>query len=641
VITDIIWASALIVLTGGFDSALLFLFIIVVINSAFLGGLRVSFIAATLTTFAWAGIVDLHYYGYLPGLPPLGEYLSPAELAVNILVNTGASYMVAILGGHLSTQLELSSQALVKSQSTLDRLAELNDNIVHSIDSGLITIDNQDRVLSINQAARNILRISSGEAAGRSWRFFLPELSGVRDIPLKLPHQAPDGGVRFRHTRALDKAELTLELTVLALVDENNEPWGRLMVLKDLTAINEMEAQVQRNEHLAAMGKLAAGLAHEIRTPLASMKGSWHMMLSQGLAKDDERRLMLIIGREMERLEQLVAEFLAFARPAAGNPEAIDLYGFMEDQVRVLKGAVGDGADITLSHEFIPPVLFDSGKLRQVVWNLLQNAIEAADPQRRLKVDITLKNSEACPGNVDLVLSDNGRGIEEAHLKHIFEPFWTTKDKGTGLGLATSWSLLQKGGGNIYVSTAPGRGTVMTLSLPRFSPKASFAAAPEAPSLPDGSPEAESPPGRRAAGGAAPGGEGLGVAQAAESRGSGGDGLGKEAFGEGGLEKEAPSADGPEQAGSEKEASRADGSEKAGSEKAGSDKDGSDKAGPDKAGPDKAGSDKEASGADGSEKAETGEAGGGARKAQDSPDDGPEAPEGGRQGAAAELSGRA
>ncbi|MDR1313910.1 MAG: hypothetical protein LBQ12_09500, partial [Deltaproteobacteria bacterium] len=112
VLSDISIASVLIVVTGGSESSLVILFILTVVNSAFLGGLKVSFIAATLATGAWAGIVDMHYYGYLPGLPPLGEHINSSELAVNILVNTGASYMVAILGGHLSSQLDISSQAL-------------------------------------------------------------------------------------------------------------------------------------------------------------------------------------------------------------------------------------------------------------------------------------------------------------------------------------------------------------------------------------------------------------------------------------------------------------------------------------------------------------------------------------------------
>jgi two-component system sensor histidine kinase PilS (NtrC family) len=468
VIVDIVWASVLIVLTGGCESAINFLIIIVVINSAFLGGLKVSFIAATLATVAWAGIVDLHYYGYLPGLPPLGENMSSSEVAVNILVNTGASYMVAILGGYLSTQLELSSQALVSSQSSLDRLSELNDNIIHSIDSGLVTMDNQDRILSINHAAREILRLSAGEVIGRPWRFFFPELDHMERIPLKFPHvRGINSGLRFAHTRPIDKVEIMLEMNMLALLDENNEPWGSLMVLKDLTTISQMEAEIKRSEHLASMGKMAAGLAHEIRTPLASMKGSWHMILGQNLQPDDQKRLMLIIGREMERLDLLVKEFLSFARPPAGNPQPLNLVELVSDQLEILKSWKQNAIDISITHdEELPHIFFDKGQLSQVIWNLFQNAIEAADESRGIKIMIDVTSKDSPKGTIFLNVTDYGKGISEEHVKNIFEPFYTTKTNGTGLGLATSWALLKNGGGNINVRSIPGVQSVFTVILP-------------------------------------------------------------------------------------------------------------------------------------------------------------------------------
>ncbi|MDR2613232.1 MAG: PAS domain-containing protein [Deltaproteobacteria bacterium] len=470
-LSDIAIASFMCVITGGCESALGFLFIITVVNSAFLGGLKASFIAATLATGAWAGIVDLHYYGYLPGLPPLGEQVNSTELAINILVNTGASYMVAILGGQLSSQLDISSQALVSSQSILDRLSELNDNIIHSIDSGLITVDNMDRVLSINQAAREILRVSSGEVIGRPWRFFFPELDGRVEVPLKHPHvrDGAGGGFRFAHVRPVDRAELILEMNMLALVDEDNEPWGGLLVFKDLTFISQMEAEVQRSEHLAAIGELAAGLAHEIRTPLASMKGAWHMMLeagASGLGQVDRERLMRIIGREMDRLDLLVNDFLAFARPSAGNPQAFDLAELVAGQIEILLGWKREEARITLDASPVPPVWFDRGQLSQVVWNLLQNAIEAADPARGVKVEVGIGLDGAPEGHARLSVCDHGKGISESHVKHIFEPFYTTKANGTGLGLATAWAILKKGSGNISVRSVPGEFTVFTIHLP-------------------------------------------------------------------------------------------------------------------------------------------------------------------------------
>ncbi|MDR1165315.1 MAG: PAS domain-containing protein [Deltaproteobacteria bacterium] len=466
VLTDILWAFVLIIITGGCESALVFLFIIAVFNSAFLGGIKVAFVAATLATGAWAAIVDMHYYGYLPGLPPLGEFVSSSDLAVNILVNTGASYMVAILGGHLSSQLNLSSQALVSSQTTLDRLHELNESVVHSIDSGLITMDSLDRILSINQAAREILRLSAGEVLGRPWRFFFPELAHLERIPLKRPHlHGGAEGLRFVHRRPIDKVEVILELNMLALVDEDNERWGSLMVLKDLSAISQLEAENKKNEHLAAIGELAAGLAHEIRTPLASLKGSWELILSQNLRGEDQTRLTRIIGREMNRLDNLVNDFLSFARPPTGHPQALRLRELLEGQTQILKSWKRDEAEINLAPGADPLVFFDEGQLSQIVWNLLQNAIEAADPQRTLVIDIAIQASRV-PGYVDLSIRDNGKGIAEEHVKRVFEPFYTTKPQGTGLGLATAWGMLKKGTGNITVSSTPGAFTVFTLTLP-------------------------------------------------------------------------------------------------------------------------------------------------------------------------------
>ncbi|MDR1313736.1 MAG: hypothetical protein LBQ12_08575, partial [Deltaproteobacteria bacterium] len=291
---------------------------------------------------------------------------------------------------------------------------------------------------------------------------------GCGEIPLRLPHARDGaGGVRFIHVRPVDREELMLELNMLALVDEDNEPWGGLLVFKDLTAISQMEAEVRRSEHLAAIGELAAGLAHEIRTPLASMKGAWHMMLGGGgLGPEDGERLMRIIGREMDRLNLLVNDFLSFARPSAGNPQPVDIYELVGSQIEVVRGWKREAASITLAKEDVPPVWFDRGQLAQVVWNLLQNAIEAADPARGVKVEVEIARAAGSPGFAVLSVRDFGRGISAEHVKHIFEPFYTTKANGTGLGLATAWAILKKGSANISVRSVPGAQTVFTLTLP-------------------------------------------------------------------------------------------------------------------------------------------------------------------------------
>ena len=477
--SDVILASAAIVLTGGCESPLSFAFIMVVIHSVFLGGLKLAFVAATLSTVAWAGILDLHYYGYLPGLPALEETMGASELALNILVNTGASYAVAVLGGRLSSQLDISSQALTSSQTSLDRLSELNENIIHSIDSGLVTTDNDGRILSINQAARDILMLRE-PGIGRRWLDFFPELEAPGLISLEGPIERASGvsGLRFRHLRAADQAELVMELSVLTLSDYHGESFWRLLVLKDQTAMAQMEAEMKRSEHMAAVGRLAAGLAHEIRTPLASMTGSWDMILNQSLSAEAQSRLTGIIGREMQRLRELVDNFLSFARPAAGNPQPIELNQLIDDHVHVFSSWKGQEAEIATIKGQVPKVWFDYGQLSQVVFNLIQNALEAAPLDRPPKLRIATSLDPAKPGLVVLAITDNGQGISEENIRRIFEPFFTTKSRGTGLGLAMVWGIVSHGNGAISVASTPGVQTTFTVLLPAYQPQPDQAPAP-------------------------------------------------------------------------------------------------------------------------------------------------------------------
>jgi two-component system sensor histidine kinase PilS (NtrC family) len=449
-------------LTGGVESNIAFALIIVVVNSSFLGGFKISFIAATISGLAWAGVVDLHYYGYLPGLTPLGVSMSSSELALTILVNSGATYLVAILGGYLSSQLDLSSQALETSQASFDRLSELNDSIIQSIDAALITMDMRGRILSINRAGRQMLQVAYDDVRGRAWSQFFPELADSYLFDGRASRPAEK--VTVKHIRPGDQKELILEISVMDLVDKDNESWGQLLVAMDRTDINLMQAEVKRSEHLAVVGELAAGLAHEIRTPLASMSGSWNMMNNQNISEEDREHLIVIIGREMDRLSVLVNDFLAYARPTSGKPQPIDLNQLINDQLHVFRS--WKGAEVVIARELgeIPKVFFDYGQLTQVIFNLLQNAIEAADPARTLQMVVSTGIER--PGYVSLSIRDNGRGIPDDKMKNIFQPFFTTKPNGTGLGLATVWGLIRKGNGFIRVASDHNSGTVFTINLP-------------------------------------------------------------------------------------------------------------------------------------------------------------------------------
>ncbi len=474
---DLALAICLTMITGGGDSPFSFLFLLAIINAAFQGGIRTALIVATFSTALWGGLITLQDSGHLlTWLPEL--HLEPTSIGgleagltarlVRILINAGACYLVAILSGYLAGQLFISRRALVRSQARIDRLAGLNENILQSIDSGLITMDQSGLILSVNRAGLEILGQKLGNLVGRPWQLFFPQLEHI----LPLSHRGRPvffdaGGLRFEYTRDSDRRELTLELNVLALKDAGGDIWGRLFVLKDLTSLSRMEETVRRAEHLAGLGELAAGLAHELRTPLASMTGAWHLLSEQSLEPADQQRLIAIIGREMERLAKLTNDFLSFARPARGNPRPFDLGGLVADQLKVFTSSPREEVTVESRLAATPPVFFDPDQLSQILWNLLTNAVEAKNEGEPLRISVETGLDPAWPNHVVLRIGDTGRGIPHENLERLFEPFFTTKSTGNGLGLATVSRILHEGQGHIDVSSVHRGETVFTVWLPR------------------------------------------------------------------------------------------------------------------------------------------------------------------------------
>jgi len=477
ILADLALAICLTMITGGGDSPLSFLFIIAIINGAFLGGIRTALVVATFSAALWGGIISLQDSGRLAlWLPELGlnvgqtqsTYVALSGRLVRILINTGACYLVAFLSGHLAGQLFISRRALVRSQAHLDRLAELNENIIQSIDSGLITMDQSGLILSVNRAGLEIMGLSPPELVGRPWQLFFPQLEHILPrSPRDRPALFDAGGLRFEYPRASDGRELTLELNVLALKDTSGGVWGRLFVLKDLTSLSQMEEAVHKAENLAALGELAAGLAHELRTPLTSMTGAWHMLSEQNNEPEDQQRLISIIGREMERLAKLTNDFLSFARPARSTPRPFDLNALVTDQLRVFVTSIPEKVRVDSRLATIPPAYFDQDQFSQVLWNLLSNAVEAGDQAERLQITVETDLDPTWPDHVVLRVCDDGPGIPHENLTKMFEPFFTTKSTGNGLGLATVSRILHEGHGHITVSSVHRGLTTFTILLPR------------------------------------------------------------------------------------------------------------------------------------------------------------------------------
>ncbi|MFH1091934.1 MAG: histidine kinase dimerization/phospho-acceptor domain-containing protein, partial [Pseudomonadota bacterium] len=370
---DLVITTAIIYLTGGLDSAFSFMYILYIINAGILLRIRGAVIAASLSSLFYGALLDLHYFGFIdPYLTKFSyqEHFQATDILNTVLVNMGAFYVVAFLSGYLSKQAEESRLKLAERQSVVERLEDLNESIIQSIDSGLMTLDSKGEILALNPAAERITGAWFEKVKGRPYTAVFPGL--------EIPDESGRGGdsppLWTWTYRRPDGQELFLDIGLTGLRDRSGDPWGRLLVFQDRTLIHRMEEEVKRVEKLAVVGEIAAGIAHEIRNPLASISGSFQMLESELQVSEDQERLVNIIRREMDRLNRIVNEFLIFARPRSGMPAPFDLSRVVEDNLKMFQNQVGLNDKIEVNKQVSPGiwVRFDQHQLEQVMWNLLR-----------------------------------------------------------------------------------------------------------------------------------------------------------------------------------------------------------------------------------------------------------------------------
>jgi two-component system sensor histidine kinase PilS (NtrC family) len=466
IVVDLTVSAALVHFTGGADSAFVLFFLLSPIAAAVTLDRRAALLAALCGTVVFAAVSILGFYRMLPPLPGQLQVpwdLRPGAVGRSVLVNGAAMFAVALLSGYLAEQLRAASQKMEVQQAFIDDLAVLNTDIIRCLTSGLITVNPDGRILSLNRAASEILGLGSHPVAGQRLADLVPELGA-----LAAGSELRRGEVPVARDRG---GPLRLGISVSRLTDHMSASRGSIISFQDLTALREMEVQIQRSEQLASLGRMAAGIAHEIRNPLASISGSLELLqAAQGLSAE-EGRLMEIALREIERLNGLITDFLEYARPRSPNLELLDLGEEIASLAGTIAGLMG-GPDVptvkVVERDSGLWVRADRDHLSGVLWDLVRNAREAGEVHQ---VDLAV--GRQADGQVFLAVSDRAEGIAEEHLEHIFEPFFTRKEKGTGLGLATVQRIVQEHGGSIDVRSTVGRGTTFTILLPP-------AAAPEA-----------------------------------------------------------------------------------------------------------------------------------------------------------------
>jgi two-component system, NtrC family, sensor histidine kinase PilS len=459
-VLDTVLITAIVAGTGGPRSLFTFLYVLSVTAACVLlsrtGGLAI------------AGFASLLYTGLVFGrtvIPMTAFFEPPRETtALEILtmfLNAGTFLIVAIVAGGLAERFHLTHEELETHRKDLRDLAAYKDLIFESAGTGLIAVDLDHVVTAFNRAAGDITGLSADNVIGGSWSSVFGEDIGLASVDAGIVTAAV--GTTWRETSVMrpDGTSVPVRMTFSALRAGDGTRLGLIVACDDLSAMRDMETRMRQADRLATIGRLAANIAHEIRNPLASLTGAVEVLASDTRGETRER-LAQIVVKESGRLNGIIKDFLEYARPAPLARARINVAECLDEVLVLLEQRATPGT-LKITREF-PAVLrwsIDAHQFHQAMWNLCLNALQAMPHGGELRV-----GAGDNEGRLEIRVSDSGDGIATEDLAHIFEPFFSTKVEGSGLGLALVHRIVQEHGGDVEVRSIAGIGTTFTISLP-------------------------------------------------------------------------------------------------------------------------------------------------------------------------------
>jgi len=467
VVADLFFATAVIYITGGIDTSFNFLYPLIIIVASTLLSEAGAYLTAGMCFVLLGGILEFSYFDLIHSYSNTRPDLK--SLQAVIFINLFAYLAIAYLANKLANRMRLADVALKDKSFELENLQFLHEIIVRSISSGLITTDLDGTIKLVNPAAKSLLDRGTEELAGRSVQQLFSDLLPVAN--------APRSEVRAQTPRGVEKL---IGVGCSGLLGSGGDTIGYIYTFTDLTEIRHLERELHLRDRLAAVGRLAAGIAHEIRNPLSSIAGSVKMLSDIATLTDDQRALLGIVTRESERLNAIISDFLTYSRDRKFQSTSVDLCQLLSDTLTLLESRP---SAIRIEHSFSHPVAMaegDGDKLKQVFWNLASNSIRAMAGSGVLTV--TLDQVE---DNWRIRFQDTGGGIPPQLIEKIFEPFQSGFEGGTGLGLAIVYRIIQAHQAHIKVRSEPGKGSEFTLIFRQSMPK--LPANPLAASLPEAS----------------------------------------------------------------------------------------------------------------------------------------------------------
>jgi two-component system sensor histidine kinase PilS (NtrC family) len=451
IIIDIISEAILIYLTNGIESMFSFMFPLSIISAGIILNRRACYIAATLSSVLYGLLLYFQFYEIIN--IPASSFFTEKDFLYNIFAHITAFYLVGYLSGYLSEKLHMATRSLEERDTVLSDLKAFSRYIIESMPSGIFTTDLNRNIISFNAAAQEITKLSHADVAGKTPETIFPFLSQHEEPAERIDGELQRNGETFPIGMRLSK-----------LKDSSGNPIGLIGVFQDLTELKAMESEVKRKEKWAFIGELSASIAHELRNPLASLKGSMEMLREKKVSEEHADHLMRIALSEMDRLNGIITDFLLYARPHELDKKPFDLHRSLNDVITLLQSSESKGEHVTISTKLEGSLNIsgDSRQLQQVFWNLGLNAVDAVSDGGNVHIYTRNSNKRA-----EVCFRDSGQGIIESDVDKIFYPFFTTKEKGTGLGLSIAQKIVEEHGGKIVVESGEGtKGTTFKVILP-------------------------------------------------------------------------------------------------------------------------------------------------------------------------------